>query len=109
MKKFVLNIFFLIFLFTIKILPQQFSPGSPEWLVDMFFAKSNFPDKAKYLTGEMISESNEKTVGEELNGEARVSFHQISATNNTVIFAVEVQLESKTIDFYVYLVNESNK
>jgi hypothetical protein len=109
MKKFLLNIFCLIFLFTSAQLPQQFSTGSPEWLVDMFFSKSSFPDKANYLTGELIEESNEKTVGEELNGKAKVSFHQIKATNSTCVFAVEVQTESKTIDFYAYLISEENK
>lgn len=108
MKKFLLNIFLLIFLFTIKILPQQFSYGSPEWLVDMFFSKSSFPDKANYFIGEMTEESNEKTIGEELNEEAKVSFHQIRATNSNCVFAVEVETDNKTIDFYSYLVNDDN-
>ena len=108
MKKFLLNIFLLIFLFTIKILPQQFSYGSPEWLVDMFFSKNSFPDKANYFIGEMTEESNEKTIGEELNEEAKVSFHQIRATNSNCVFAVEVETDNKTIDFYSYLVNDDN-
>jgi len=108
MKKIVLNIFCLILLLTPRILPQQFSTGSPEWLVDMFFSKNSFPDKANYFIGEMTEESNEKTIGEELNEEAKVSFHQIRATNSNCVFAVEVETDNKTIDFYSYLVNDDN-
>ena len=108
MKKFLSNIFFLIFLFTIQILPQQFSRGSPEWLVDMFFSKSSFPDKANYLSGEMLEESDKQTIGEELNGKGEIFFHQINATNDENVFAVEVKLENKAIDFYCYLQKQND-
>jgi len=85
---------------------QQFSTGSPEWLVDMFFSESSFPYKASYFTGEMLSEIDQITIGEELNGEGEVSFHQIKATNSTCVFAVEVETDNKTIDFYTYLIND---
>src|SRR5690606_21976471 len=98
--------FCLISLITIESLPQQFSSGSPEWLVDMFFKQSSFSDKANYFSGEMLEESDNKTVGEELNGKGKIEFHQIKATNSTCVFAVEVQTESKTIDFYTYLVKD---
>jgi hypothetical protein len=108
MKQICLNIFCLILLFTPQIISQQFSTGSPEWLVDKFFSKSSFPDKANYYTGEMVSEINEPTIGEELNGEAKVSFHQIRATNSTCVISVEVETDKKIIDFYSYLVNDNN-
>jgi hypothetical protein len=106
-----------IFLYTVssflllvpQLFSQQFSVGSPEWLIDMFFVKSSFPDKANYYTGEMTKEADEKTIGEELNGEAKVSFHQIRATNSTCVFSVEVETDKKTIDFYSYLVIDNNK
>lgn len=56
----------------------------------------------------MVNEINEPTIGEELNGETKVSFHQIRATNSTCVFAVEVKTDKKTIDFYSYLVNDNN-
>ncbi len=56
MKKIFLNISGVILLFTPLIFSQQFSAGSPEWLVDMFFSKSSFPDKANYFSGEMLNE-----------------------------------------------------
>jgi len=41
MRKVLANIFYLIFLFTVQLFSQQFTPGSPEWLVDMFFGKNS--------------------------------------------------------------------
>jgi len=108
LKKVGLNIFVFTLLFAGQINSQQFSVGSPEWLVDMFFGKSSFPDKANYFSGEMLSETNEPTIGEELNGEGEVSFHQIKATNDENVFAIEVKLENKVIDFYCYLVKQEN-
>jgi len=109
MKKIFINIFFIGLCCPSQILSQQYSQGSPEWLVEMFFAESSFPDKANYYTGEMIKEADEKTIGEELNGEGEIEFHQINATNSTCVFAVEAQTESKTIDFYIYIVKDSDK
>ncbi len=109
MKKGILNIFFLIFLFSIQLLPQQFSAGSPEWLVDMFFNKSSFPDKANYFSGEMLKYADDPTIGEELNGEGEISFHQIKTTEKEIVFAVEVTHNNEIIDFYCYLIKlESN-
>ncbi len=108
MKKVVLNIFVFLLLFAGQINSQQFSAGSPEWLVDMFFSKSSFSDKANYFSGEMLEESDEPTIGEELNGKGEISFHQIKATNDENVFAVEVKLEDKVIDFYCYLQKQNN-
>ena len=108
MKIYFINIFSTILLFNSLIFPQQFSTGSPEWLVDMFFCKNSFPDKVKYFSGEMLNEVNEQTIGEELNGKGDISFHQITASNNEIVFAVEVTQNQKVIDFYSYLLNENN-
>lgn len=108
MKIFLLNIFVFVLLFVQQLLPQQFSPGSPEWLIDMFFSKSSFPDKANYFSGEMLNESDKPTIGEELNGKGEIKFHQIRATNSTCVFAIEVETGEKTIDFYSYLVIDDN-
>jgi hypothetical protein len=103
-----LNISFFILLFSIQILSQQFSPGSPEWLVDMFFSKTNFPDKAYYYSGEMLNESDQPTIGEELKGDAEISFHQIKATVNKIVFAVEVKHDQKVVNFYCFLIKQDN-
>lgn len=102
------NIFVFILLFAGQINCQQFSTGSPEWLVDMFFSKNSFPDKANYFTGEMLNEVDQKTIGEELSGEGEVNFHQINATNDKIIFSIQVKLDNSDIDFYCYLAREGN-
>lgn len=108
MKKVALNIFIFLLLFAGQINSQQFSIGSPEWLVDMFFVESSFPDKANYFSGEMLEESDKPTIGEELNGKGEILFHQIKATNDENVFAVEVKLEDRAIDFYCYLQKQNN-
>jgi len=105
----ILNIAFLILLLASQIQSQQFSAGSPEWIVDMFFNKSEFPDKANYFSGEMVSYADDPTIGEELKGEAEISFHQIKSKEKEIAFAVEVTHNNEIIDFYCYLINlESN-
>ncbi len=84
-------------------------PDSPEWLVDMFFSKTDFPEKAEYYTGEMLNETDQPTIGEEINGKGEIYFHQIKAVNDEIVFAVEVKLENKTIDFYSYLKKENER
>jgi len=108
MNRVILNICTFFLLLAGQINSQQFSVGSPEWLVDMFFSRSSFPDKANYFSGEMLSENNETTIGEELNGKGEIFFHQLKATNDENVFAVEVKLENKVIDFYCYLVKKEN-
>ena len=109
MKKLVSNIFAISILFAGQINSQQISVSSPEWLVDMFFSKSSFLEKANYYSGEMLSEINEPTIGEELNGKGEVAFRQIKATNDESVFAIEVKLENKIIDFYSYLKKEGDQ
>lgn len=108
MGNFFIKIFWTILLFASQLLSQQFSEGSPEWLVDMFFAKSSFPDKGKYYANEMLKEVNELTIGEELQGRGEISFHKIMSGNFESVYAVEVKTEKKIIDFYCYLVKQEN-
>lgn len=103
MKKNLLNIFCLNLLFSSQIISQQFSPGSPEWIVDMFFRAENFPAKANYFTGEMLNEIDHKTIGEELQGKGETSFKQIKSAGNEIAFKIELQTADKVIDFYCYL------
>ena len=95
-------------MFVQKILSQQFSTGSPEWLVDMFFSKDSFPDKANYYSGEMLKDINDLSIGEELNGNGEISFHQIDAANNKIIYSVQVSRDHSIIDFYCFLIKEGS-
>ncbi len=94
--------------FVSQIYSQQFSVGSPEWLVDMFFNQNEFPDKANYFSGEMLNETDQPTIGEELKGQAEISFHQIKSENDEIVFAVEIKQDEKIIDFYCYQIKQNN-
>jgi len=107
MRKVFLNIFFLILVFYSKILPQQFSVGSPEWLVDKFFSAENFSEKAKYYTGEMLNDINNPSIGEELKGRGTLDFHKIKDTSDECVFSVKVSVDNKVIDFYYFLVKRA--
>lgn len=108
MKKLFQNIFYLVFILSSQIFSQQFSKGSPEWLVDMFFNKNSFPDKADYFTGEMLNYVDEETIGEELNGEGEVYFHQVKAKPEQIVFAIEIKQNQSVIDLYCYLIKIQN-
>jgi hypothetical protein len=107
MTQYLLKILIVSFICFCTSLAQQFSMGSPEWLVDMFFSKSKFDDKANYFSGEMLNEINNATIGEELNGSGEVFFYQIKAKPDKIVFAVEVKQDKKSIEFYCYLIKES--
>ncbi len=86
--------------------PQQYTEGSPEWLVDKFFSSSNFPDKSNYYTGEMINDTEQPTIGEELNDrEAQVLFHKVLDKKKEKTFTIELDLDGRVIDFYFYVKN----
>ena len=92
-----------------QIFCQQYSPGSPGWLVDMFFTQSEFPNKANYLSGEMLDFANDQTIGEKLAGNALVNFHQIKSAESEAVFKIEVEQNEKVIDFYCFLSGQENK
>jgi hypothetical protein len=108
MSQGLVKILIVFFIYLNSVTAQQFSVGSPEWLIDMFFSKSSFPDKANYFAGEMLDESDKPTIGEELNGKGETSFHQIKAKVDKIVFAVDVKQDQKVIDFYCYLVKQEN-
>lgn len=103
------KIFSFIFFISSQIFSQQFSTGSTEWLVDMFFAKSSFPEKANYYSGEMLNFVNDPTIGEKLAGNAIVNFHQIKTAQSEAVFKIEVEQDKKIIDFYCFLSEQDNE
>ena len=105
--KILLNIFSVILLVSNLIYSQQFSTESPEWLIEKFFEESTFSDKANYFIGEMLSDVNNPTIGEELDGKGIVQFHKIKDTKDENVFAVEVSVDNKVIDFYCFLVRQT--
>ena len=80
---------------------------SPEWLVDMFFKQTQFPEKEKYLTGEMMQDVNYPSIGEELNGRAKVTFRKIELDNRTGVYGIVIRDDGNTATFYCYMRNIS--
>ncbi len=106
MKKTVLNIFIFFLFFSGQINSQQFTVGSPEWLVDRYFRHQKFSDKQKYFIGEMSKEIKNPSIGEKLEGKAEMYFHQIQAAKNECVFAVKIYADGQAIDFYCYLTKQ---
>ena len=113
MQRITIKINLLILIAISTLFPQQYNEGSPEWLVDMFFNSSNFPEffnsssfleKSYYYTGEMITDKELPTIGEELSdSNVQVLFYNVKEEGDIQIFAVELELNEQVIDFYCYL------
>lgn len=101
-----------IFLFLLNVAntfaQEGYTRGSTDWLVDMFFVQPTFNEKDKYFTGEMLEEINNPTIGEELKGQARVSFKNLLQDDSYSIYTVAVKMNEKIIDFYCYLIFTEN-
>jgi hypothetical protein len=104
-----IKIFHFILLFTASSLfSQQYTEGSPEWLLDMFFNSNSFAEKSDYYTGEMINDAGQPTIGEELqDSDAQILFYKINDADNEQTFAIELELDDRVIDFYCYLKYEN--
>jgi len=107
------NLFFLSLIFslissvTVSGQTSIYPKDSPEWLVDMFFKQTHFPEKDKFLTGEMAQDVNYPTIGEELNGSATVTFRKIELINQTGVYGIVIKDDGNTANFYCYVSNIS--
>lgn len=103
------SLFLIAFLLLTRIITAQteYQPGSPEWLVNKFFAVQNFPDKASYLIDEMLNQLTYPSIGEELKGNAKVSQRQIEKSQNEAVFSVNITKTNEQKDFYCYLKNQN--
>ena len=105
---FLLSLFFS--LISISTAPAQksiYPKNTPEWLVDMFFKQTQFPDKEKYLSGEMMQDVNYPTIGEELDGRATVTFRKIELINQAGVYGIVIKDDGNTVNFYCYVRNIS--
>ena len=101
---------FILSLISFVTVPAQksiYPKNSPEWLVDMFFKQTQFPNKEKYLIGEMMQDVNYPTIGEELNGRAIVTFKKIELNDRTGVYGVVIKDDGNTANFYCYVRNIS--
>ncbi len=81
----------------------KYQTGSPEWLVNKFFAEQNFPDKGSFFIDEMIDQISYPSIGEELKGEAKISQREIERSDNEAVFTVNISKINEQKDFYCYL------
>lgn len=94
----------IILLFNICISSQvDYKEGSTSWLVDMFFNKAAFTEKADYYTGEMLEDLDQLTIGEELKGMKQNLFRKLGEDTGKSVYAVEVNIDSRIIDFYCFM------
>ena len=101
---------FILSLISFITVPAQksiYPKNSPEWLVDMFFKQTQFPNKEKYLIGEIMQDVNYPTIGEELDGRATVTFRKIELNNRTGVYGVIIKDDGNTANFYCYVRNVS--
>lgn len=80
-----------------------FPQNSPEWLVDMFFKQTYFPDKELYFVGDMLQDVNYHTIGEELNGRGSVSFRAVEYNDQHAVYSIDIKDNKSNVNFYCYL------
>ena len=81
--------------------------GSPEWIVDRFFKEKEFPDLARYSTGEFAElYQGSPTLGSIVPAAVTVSTRVLERDAAHAIFNVSMTDSSLTKDWYAYLRNE---
>jgi len=80
-----------------------FPQNSPEWLVDMFFKQTYFPDKELYFIGDMLEDVNYPTIGEELNGRGNVLFRAVEHNDRNAVYSIDIKDTKSNVNFYCYL------
>ena len=77
---------------------QQFNPrgGSPIWIVDMFFKQSHFPDKENYLSGEMVKDAKNPTIGETL-------FTRKWSRKEIEVFIESISVEATKLQIFIVI------
>lgn len=82
------------------------SATSPDWIVESYFVKSQFPERANYLSGEMTSMREEPSFGSSVPADYKVTYHKLKEDNSQAIYAINAVGNSESLDLYCYLHNE---
>jgi hypothetical protein len=78
--------------------------ADPRWIVSQFFLAPQWPDRARYYAGEMLSHYSRAGVVAEYGGRARPhTLRQLEGDDSRAIFAVEVEQDGRVADWYAYL------
>jgi hypothetical protein len=82
---------------------QEAAEGTPVWVVERFYAREEFPERADYLAGELAEFRAAQTPGSALPEGARVSVRPLRVREDRAVVAVTVAAEDTTTDGYLYL------
>jgi hypothetical protein len=77
---------------------------SPGWVVDMFYGRPAFPERAQHITGEFKAHYAEApTLGSLMPPNARVSSHALLSDSLRAVIATNVSGQFRAQDWYTYL------
>lgn len=83
------------------------SADSPDWVVEQFYARPAFPDKAAHLGGEFAANyAQAPTMGEQLPPSTRVGTRVLTRGDTRAVFATTLRDSAGTQDWYTYLARE---
>lgn len=77
--------------------------GTPAWIVEQFFVRKSFPDRANYLFNEMAERVSEPTIGAGLPVGTVVTYRPIRLTPDSAVYAVTLRLGDQVEDLYAFL------
>lgn len=78
--------------------------GSPEWVVDRFFKQKEFPEIARYATGEFAElYKDSPTLGSIVPASVTVSFRRLEGDALHAIYGVTMTDSNVTKEWYAYL------
>ena len=84
--------------------PAAPAVGSPEWIVDSFFRQKQFPDLARYSTGEFAElYKSSPTLGSIVPATVTVSSRVIERDAQHIVFGVTMTDSNVTKEWYAYL------
>ncbi|HJU64125.1 MAG TPA: hypothetical protein VJ596_00550 [Gemmatimonadaceae bacterium] len=80
---------------------------SAAWIVERFFARDGFPDRARHYTGEMLRHYRDSpTLGAGLAPNVRVAHRVLVRDERRAIFAATLGDTARASDWYLYLERE---
>jgi len=79
----------------------QSTDGSPEWVVESYFSRQDFPDLQKYLAGELARDTVH--FGAFLPDDFRVTYRTLQRHDSSAVIAATARNDSTGTDFYCFL------
>ncbi len=86
--------------------PQPPAAGSPEWIVDRFFAQKEFPELERYATGEFAElYKSSPTLGSIVPSSVTVAIRVLERDAQRAIFGVTMTDSNVSKEWYAYLLS----